>query len=329
MKPPPSTSLLNQCRLLANKLLALAGVEIVRRPRRRISGLIPIQIGKYLILMRENNALWVQYANNPDYSAQLGRLATKVFHAYPNALMIDVGANVGDTAAIVKTAMDVPIICIEGDPAVLPLLRQNVAPMKTVTACQHYLGERMEDVEVIIQKEGWDSTIVPVKSGEFSTSKTMSLVKLDEVVAGLALPHMCKLLKVDVEGFDFKVLRGASSLLQKDKPVIIFEWNHQNLEQIGEASMGIFPYLSALDYEDILIFDGQGDFMMPGKVTDAGLLQDLYDYSRNLKGLFYYDICVFPKQDSNMASDFLSAERGRRKAQPASNANGASWDPAR
>lgn len=313
MTKPPTTSFLNQARLFVNKILSLAGFEIVRRPRKSSFGVVSVQIGKYPISMQENNLLWVQYYNNPDYTAQLGRLATHIFQTYPDGMAIDVGANIGDTAAIVRSAVNVPIICIEGDAAVMPLLQKNIAQMANVTAYQYFLGQKTENVEVVIQKDGWDSTIVPVKSGEHANSKTMSLVTLDEVLAKIGLPKPCKLLKVDVEGFDLKVLRGASSLLQRDRPVILFEWNHQNLEQIGEPSQSIFTFLAALQYDVVLVFDGQGELVLPAKVTDSNFLQDLYDYSRTVEGVFYYDICAFPIQDLATAQRFLSAERARRQ----------------
>jgi hypothetical protein len=141
----------------------------------------------------------------------------------------------------------------------------------------------------------------------------LTLVTLDEVVTKLDFPQPCKLLKVDVEGFDLKVLRGAPLLLQKDKPVIFFEWNHQNLEQIGEACLSIFSFLSALGYEDVFVFDGGGHFMLPCKACDSDLLRHLYDYAMNVNGLFYYDICICHKQDSATAQRFIAEEQSRRK----------------
>jgi FkbM family methyltransferase len=316
MKPLPKTSFLNQARLFANKMLSPVGVEIVRRPCRQVSGLVPIRIGDYQISMHENNTLWAQYFRDPEYTGELGRLARSVFQAYPEGLMIDVGANVGDTAAIVRTAVDVPIVCIEGDPGVFPLLQQNIAPMKDVTAHQCFLGEKTETIKATIEKNGWDATIIPAAGETKVSAASITLQTLDEFVSKLSPPGKCKLLKVDVEGFDLKVLRGATGLLREARPVILFEWNHENLEKIGDTGLGIFSYLQTLEYQDLMIFDGGGYFILPGEVSDSQLLQDLYDYARSLspKALFYYDICAFHKDDSAIAQRFLGAERFRRKS---------------
>jgi FkbM family methyltransferase len=313
MNTPQKTSFLNQARLLANKILSPAGVEIVRRPRRKISGLVLIQIGNYQISMQENNPLWMPYSQVPDYMGNLGRLAKQVFQAYPDALMIDVGANVGDTAAIVKTAVDVPIVCIEGDSSVFRLLQQNITPMKDVTAHQCFLGEKAETIKAMIEKGGWDTTIIPTEEG-MASAESVTLVPLDEFVAKLPLQKKCKLLKVDVEGFELKVLRGATHLLNEDQPAVFFEWNHENLEKIGDPGPDILSYLQSQGYEDFLVFDSAGNFILPGKVSDSRLLQDLYDYLKSLPWLVYYDICVFTRQDSTIMQQFLSTERLRRNS---------------
>jgi FkbM family methyltransferase len=313
MNISPKTSVLNQARRFANKILSPAGVEIVRRPRRRISGTVSIRIGNYQISIQEQNELWIPYSQVPDHMGDLGRLAKQVFQVYPDALMIDVGANVGDTAAIVKTAVDVPIVCIEGDPAVFALLQQNIAPMKNVTTHQCFLGEKAETIKAVIEKGGWDSTIIPAEEGVASV-ESITLVPLDELVTKLPSQKKCKLLKVDVEGFELKVLRGATHVLKEHQPTVFLEWNHENLEKNGNTGPDILSYLQSLGYQDFLIYDSGGNFILPGKVSDSQLLQDLYDYLKSLPWLVYYDICVFPKQDSAIAHQLLLAERVRRNS---------------
>jgi hypothetical protein len=53
--------------------------------------------------------------------------------------------------------------------------------------------------------------------------------------------------------------------------------------------------------------------MFPGKTMDMDFLNDLHDYARSLKELFYYDICACHHQDVSLAVKFLADERDRRK----------------
>ena len=50
----------------------------------------------------------------PHYRENLGRLAAAVERKYPGRGFIDVGANAGDNAAIVRAHSSLPILCIEG-----------------------------------------------------------------------------------------------------------------------------------------------------------------------------------------------------------------------
>ena len=48
--------------------------------------------------------------------------------------VVDIGANVGDTACIIKTAEEVSILCIEGDDYIFGFLQKNIAQFQNVTA---------------------------------------------------------------------------------------------------------------------------------------------------------------------------------------------------
>ena len=52
----------------------------------------------------------------PQYSENLGIIAKIVNQKYSNSPVVDVGANVGDSAAIISSYCYIPILCIEGNP---------------------------------------------------------------------------------------------------------------------------------------------------------------------------------------------------------------------
>ncbi|MEP6669630.1 MAG: FkbM family methyltransferase [Chthoniobacter sp.] len=311
-----NATFLNRARTLANKVISHLGFEVVRRPRPRgrDTDLIPLQIGNFRLFLQVNNPVWREHEKNPEYTAQLGRLAACVFAAYPDGYLIDVGANIGDTAAIVRSKVDAPIVCVEGDEAIFPLLQKNISSMREVVAYQYFLGEKTEDLRFMTQKSGWDTTLIPIHGDTEVAGKVIPLLSLDDLVAGLASPKTCKLLKLDIEGFDLRALRGARNLLSKDKPTVFFEFNHDNLTSLGENGREIFPYLASLGYERLCIYDSQGNLMISCRTSDTATLDDLDDYARALDGLFYYDICAFQSFDGELAKRFLASERTYRKS---------------
>ena len=63
----------------------------------------------------------------PLYSDNLGRIAAQLFIKFGTFRVIDIGANVGDTVAVIHQYAPLPILCIEGLPKFSELLAENVA----------------------------------------------------------------------------------------------------------------------------------------------------------------------------------------------------------
>lgn len=56
------------------------------------------------------------------------------------------------------------------------------------------------------------------------------------------------LLKIDVDGYDFKVLEGATELLRKFKPCVLIELGEHTLNAQGDSVRDIFGLLRSLGY---------------------------------------------------------------------------------
>jgi FkbM family methyltransferase len=59
------------------------------------------------------------------------------------------------------------------------------------------------------------------------------------------------LLKIDVDGYDFKVLEGATELLKKFKPYVLIELSEYTLNSQGDSVRDIFGLLRFLGYSGI------------------------------------------------------------------------------
>jgi FkbM family methyltransferase len=266
---------------------------------------IVTQVGRYFIDVPPINPVSTRYALRPDYSSQLGRLATIIRKKYPSLGVIDVGANVGDTACIIKTAENIPLLCIEGDEHVFGLLEKNLKQFQNVAAHRLFLGDKTGVLSARLEKKGWNTTIVPEKS---KAAALLNIISLDDFLATQQRVETFKLLKIDAEGFDCAIIRGAKKYIQQALPVITFEYNRNNMKAIGETGRDTLFMLMDSGYSGIVLHDACGKYLCSAELSDSGLIRDLYDYVDD--GVpYYHDVTIFHKTDNDIGSEFIEAER--------------------
>ncbi len=296
-------------RKIIRRLLNHYGYEIIKtdvwysskRGRKDIA-----KVGNYSISMPGNNTLSKTYVVYPDFNSILGRLAAAIEKKYPELTVVDIGANVGDTIAIIKSVIDVPIIGIEGDDVTYSYLEKNAEQFSKVSIVNTFLGDKKQDVKVELESSGWNTAIIPSENG----TKTISFKTLDEVLSEERYRSaIIKLIKLDIEGFDTIVLRGSYDKIKKDHPVLFFEYNRDIMETINED--GLSTLLSFIDYgyNKIAFFDYRGRLLLVTSIANKAEITYLHEYAigkNNLLG--YYDICIFHQQDDSLADDFLKTE---------------------
>lgn len=299
-----------------HSLFARFGYDVRRIPPAPAPGeLTPIRIGAHQISMFSGGAAYPNDVWDGVHNAELSRLVALALQKYPDLGVIDVGANFGDTAAVVKTAGDVPIFCIEGDPGVFRVLEQNMRQFGNVVTRHLLLGEQVEQLSVVFKKEGWNLTLVP-QGGTSST--TISLVTLDECTRELADLDRYRILKVDVEGFDCRVIRGGMRYIERVRPVILTEYNRENMDDIGEPGFDTLMRLRDAGYSRAVYFDQSGRMLLATSMDEVELMRDVHDYADGRNASIYYvDLCLFHADDADLADEFTRLERARRRGEPA------------
>jgi FkbM family methyltransferase len=73
----------------------------------------------------------------------------------------------------------------------------------------------------------------------------VTMIPLDDLISQDALPHF---IKIDVEGGEFGVLKGAEQTLKTAKPIILFECGLGASEHYGTTPNELFDFLNELSY---------------------------------------------------------------------------------
>jgi FkbM family methyltransferase len=130
-------------------------------------------------------------------------------------LVVDVGANLG-VYTLVMSRRGARVVSFEPNPMVADVLRRNVLRNhpERISVRQSAVGEV---AEVVSFGGPTDSQGRLFADGDHTTR--VQVERLDDI-SGLGRPA---LIKVDAEGFDGHVLRGATGVIETAHPVIITE----------------------------------------------------------------------------------------------------------
>jgi FkbM family methyltransferase len=286
------------------------GIQVARLApweRARRGDTVQVWVAGRSIDMYASSYLAHIYSEYPDYAGELARLLAVVRQKYPDAGLVDVGASYGDTVAIAKSVADLPVIAVEGDEASLELLRRNMPQFRDVEIVPTLLGDREGSIRVRKEDDGGNLRLVPDDA-----SGTATLSTLDALVAGRADRKRYRLLKIDTEGFDCRIVRGGLAYIGDVRPVIMMEYHPQNMRRLQERGIDTLRMLVAQGYDRAAVFDNGGRLVAQVPLDPIDILEDLDAYATGPAGIFYYDLCLFHAQDGDLAMQFARAERERR-----------------
>jgi FkbM family methyltransferase len=246
-----------------------------------------------------------------DYASNLGRVSFYARQKYPDLTMIDVGANIGDSVAIVRSYGDIPVLCLEGEPGFFRLLKENTHNLPTVEIEQTFIGAPGDQIGSIDANGGNAQVLLG------QTLSRASICTLSEAVARHPRFATAKLLKIDAEGFDCRIIASDANLLKKTKPILFFEYYPKCAELIGQKAFPVFSTLSSLGYSMILIYQNLGRYFISLTLDQQDALQDLHHFISDLGG--YFDVVAFHEEDLEIAINIRAAEYANRRLKERSN----------
>lgn len=172
------------------------------------------------------------------------------FLADPARASLDIGANLGlHTYLLARHSRTVH--AFEPNPIPLRILRK-VAD-KNVEVHPMAVSDRTGEADLTVWKsrKGWTSNGAHLDSRE-TDHRTVTLkvpcTRLDDLVCG-----DIGFIKIDVEGHELAVLKGAEHTIHRHRPNVVLE---NEFVHVGEKMQDVFDLMAGYDYDAFAVFKG-------------------------------------------------------------------------
>lgn len=182
--------------------------------------------------------------------------------------VVDIGANIGFfTVLFSKGLRRGRVLAVEPTSSALSRLRNNIERNEVHDSVVIYEGvvtdsEGNRDIKIVSGKEEYSSVgemSHPSIIGEEYIINTVPSSTLDKLVSQYSLNP--GLIKIDVEGMEHLVLKGADSVLNNNRPIIISELSNSLLRKNGSSSRSVVAQLEQHGYK---VIDPMDPSVTPG-----------------------------------------------------------------
>jgi len=229
-----------------------------------------IKIGNYKLQAPSNHYLFLTKGSQPLRDKFIEVTAKFVSEKYPNCTFIDIGANIGDTAARMANNCANKLILVEADDFYFELLEENSKQfINKIELKKLFIGNGEQISGQFNYNEG---------NAWFETKTINSKINTH------LIKNICKdnvsLIKIDIEGFDIESIISSIEWIKKQKPAIIFEINSVSLSSnyLNEID-NFFDTLFKSNYERFIIWDDSGCKIISSK--EKLQIMELCLYLRN------------------------------------------------
>lgn len=274
----------------------IAQSYLVRRARLALNNALPDKgvrrtIQGVELSMPRSHALPLFTGGDSQYGQNLVQLAKGIAAVEGRVVLLDVGANIGDSTAQVLDAVDGHAVCIEPDPRWLPYLEENVAGKADIEAALLLTGPATTSLAPDHYQPGTTRYVETSEPGDAAGSVTVAeLAQRHPVLAGV------RLVKSDTDGYDVDLVPVIAQVFAASKPVLFFEFHPGLTRQAtpGVDPNGVWNLLHDLGYEQAAVWHNYG--WTVGSAPTAGLAS----YTHVLEGggeSDYWDVAVAHKDD--------------------------------
>jgi len=168
----------------------------------------------------------------------------------PGDTFLDVGANIGmvTLAASAAVGPEGRVLSFEPNPSVRQRLLEHVAlnELKNVTVFDNALGAEVGTATLTTATAHTGTGTLRAQSSALH-AYTVPVLTLDSFADRIPADRGV-FLKIDTEGYDYNVLRGAGQLLARPDIHVFAEVSHQWMAELGQTAQEMFDYMQGFGF---------------------------------------------------------------------------------
>jgi len=246
---------------MLNRLPATRIKLVIARVLYRMLSILLCKVQRYI--RRDGINYKVDLTEGIDFSIFLfgnfQRYITKnrYFSLRDDAIIFDIGANIGSmTLKFAQLAQKGCVYAFEPTHYAFNKLLTNIELNPELSRCivpiQLFVSEHSEIKHKIKAYSSWRidgkyTNAHPLHGGIIKPAESVPAITIDDFCREREIPRI-DLIKIDTDGFEYSILRGAQKSLEKFLPYIIFEIGIYVMEEKGISFEQYYDYLSSFGY---------------------------------------------------------------------------------
>ncbi|MFZ2031027.1 MAG: FkbM family methyltransferase [Vitreimonas sp.] len=274
----------------------------------RFAGQVPVSFRfcGYDLMVPSKHPLIAYHTPNsniyqPYRDGGLGIIAAALTQLGRQGVAIDIGANVGDTLAIIASNSDLKIICVEASDFFAEYLRANIdRHFKDRAEIRHaFVAAQPDDPGHALLH--WGGTARPIDKPFSESSSVVSIGSLLAEFSEVAL------LKIDTDGFDLAIIEACLEARPAPTFPIYFEMEitsnqPDEVRAAAERSQVFFNRVVNAGYRRAFVWDDPGRFYGLIDLADGAAVTNLLNYMTQIRHrpVWGFDICLVHDADTSL-----------------------------
>jgi FkbM family methyltransferase len=196
-----------------------------------------------------------------------------------DSVIFDIGANIGLHSLYFSCVIGSDGFCYSFEPvkSTYDRLNENIEfnVFKNIKAFNIAFSNSDQTLDIYRSKNGYDAWnslagFQNISDNKFEISK-VECKKLDDFLDSNPSIRPPDFIKIDTEGWELNVLKGAQNYLTNNSPVLMIEYSQKNLKMANTEQSELFDYLTSLGYQ-LFQYNHKKDYFLPISRNDV------YDY---------------------------------------------------